>query len=219
MNHKILEYPNNIDEEKLMMHNDIEFEEFPKIARLHRDICITEKIDGTNGQIIITENGQIAAASRSRLISSADDNYGFSKWVEKNKDELLTLGAGRHFGEWWGNGIQRNYSQTVKRFSLFNTARWSKQRPSCCDVVPILYQGTYKPSSIYDALKTLRDEGSKAALGFMKPEGIVIWHDHARIYFKVTLENDEISKGEAESLARKALQVSLLPTHSNQSPA
>jgi hypothetical protein len=174
----------------------IEFQEFPKISRLFRDVTITEKIDGTNGQIIITEDGQIAAASRSRLLTPQDDNYGFAAWVEANKEELLTLGPGRHFGEWWGRGIQRNYSQPVKRFSLFNTHRWAEARPSCCDVVPVLYHGTYKPSCVHDALSSLRKKGSKAAPGFMNPEGIVMWHDHARVYFKTTLEKDEISKGE-----------------------
>lgn len=177
--------------------NAIVFEEFPKMARLFREVTITEKIDGTNGQIIISEDGQIAAASRSRLITPEDDNYGFAKWVQQNRDELFQLGPGRHFGEWWGQGIQRNYSQPRKRFSLFNTARWSEARPACCDVVPTLFQGTYKPSCVHDALNTLRKEGSRAAPGFMKPEGIVMWHDHARMYFKTTLERDEVPKSVA----------------------
>ncbi len=183
----------------------IEFEPFPKLARLHRDVTITEKIDGTNAQIIITSDGLIGAASRSRLITPTHDNYGFAKWVDQNKVELLALGEGRHFGEWWGNGIQRNYLQSKKRFSLFNTGRWNADNvPPCCDVVPVLYTGTYNPSCVFDALELLRREGSKAAPEFMKPEGIVIWHDHARVYFKVTLENDELSKGEAAARAAKA---------------
>ncbi len=35
----------------------MEFKEFPKIARLTRDCIITEKIDGTNASIYISENG------------------------------------------------------------------------------------------------------------------------------------------------------------------
>jgi RNA ligase len=182
----------------------ITFEPFPKLARLHRDVTITEKIDGTNAQIIITSDGYIGAASRSRLITPTDDNYGFAKWVEQNKMDLLLLGEGRHFGEWWGNGIQRNYSQPTKRFSLFNTGRWNEGNvPKCCDVVPVLYTGTYKPSCVYEALKLLKIDGSRAAPGFTSPEGIVIWHDHARCYFKVTLENDEISKSEAEARTKE----------------
>lgn len=181
---------------------EITFEEFPKISRIFRDVTIMEKIDGTNAQVIITDDGQIGAASRNRLITPEDDNYGFAAWVRDNKNELMALGPGRHFGEWWGRGVGRNYSQTYRRFSLFNTKRWAESRPACCDVVPVLYSGTYKPSCIHDALRLLRTEGSQAAPGFMKPEGIVMWHDHARTYFKATLENDEMSKGEAEARAK-----------------
>ncbi len=60
--------------------------------------------------------------SRTRWITAQDDNHGFARWVEGNKQELLKLGAGRHFGEWWGSGIQRGYGlqKGEKRFSLFN---------------------------------------------------------------------------------------------------
>jgi hypothetical protein len=108
---------------------------------------------------------------------------------------LLTLGEGTHYGEWWGLGIQRNYSQTRKRFSLFNTARWSVVKPECCDVVPVLYHGIFTPGCVHGALKVLRDGGSVAAPGFTKPEGIVMWHNAAQQLFKVTLEKDEAPKG------------------------
>ena len=100
-----------------------EFEPFQKISRLYRDVVITEKLDGTNGQIVVSEDGDVRAASRSRWIAPDDDNYGFARWVNANESELRELGPGRHFGEWWGSGIQRNYSQPVKRFSLFRSQR------------------------------------------------------------------------------------------------
>lgn len=37
----------------------IEFQPWPKIARLNREITITEKIDGTNAAVIITEEGEV----------------------------------------------------------------------------------------------------------------------------------------------------------------
>jgi len=80
----------------------IEFIEFPKMARLSRECFITEKIDGTNAQVHITDDGEIYAGSRSRWITPQDDNFGFAKWVESNRDELIKLGVGSHFGEWWG---------------------------------------------------------------------------------------------------------------------
>ena len=39
----------------------MEFEGFPKIARLSREIVVTEKIDGTNARVCITEDGRIFA--------------------------------------------------------------------------------------------------------------------------------------------------------------
>ena len=33
------------------------FSQFPKMARLSREIVITEKIDGTNAQVLITDDG------------------------------------------------------------------------------------------------------------------------------------------------------------------
>lgn len=177
----------------------LEFEEFPKIPRLNRDCIISEKIDGTNAQVIIGEDDEIVAASRSRLITPEDDNYGFAAWVRDNRSELLRLGPGRHFGEWWGSGIQRKYglTGTDKRFSLFNVNRWRDEsvRPKCCHVVPILYEGLFSTNAVHCCLEHLRAHGSAAAPGFMRPEGIIVWHIAAQTGFKVTLERDEIPKG------------------------
>lgn len=177
----------------------IEFTPFPKIARLNRECTITEKIDGTNAQVHITEDGAVLAGSRSRWITPQEDNFGFAKWVEANADDLRKLGPGSHFGEWWGSGIQRGYGLTKgeKRFSLFNVARWSNpdERPACCGVVPVLYQGPFSTDEIDAQIQFLRDFGSAASPGFMKPEGAIVWHDAARQLFKVTLEKDSEPKG------------------------
>ena len=180
----------------------VTFEEFPKIARLNRVCVISEKIDGTNGQIIITEEGDVQAASRSCLIYPDRDNHGFAAWVRDNKEDLLNLGPGRHFGEWWGSGIQRKYglTGTDKRFSLFNTERWGDDevRPACCGVVPKLYEGFFHSAEVERCLDDLRTNGSRAAPGFMKPEGVIIYHVAARTYFKVTLERDSEWKGKSQ---------------------
>ena len=171
----------------------MDFIEFDKIARLSRNCVVTEKIDGTNASIVITEDGEFLTGSRTRWITPTDDNYGFAKWAAANKEELLKLGPGSHYGEWWGLGIQRNYGLKEKRFSLFNTARWSDAavRPACCSVVPVLYSGLFSTILICEALGNLAQYGSIAAPGFMKPEGIVIWHEAARMYFKKTIEKDD----------------------------
>jgi len=172
------------------------FEEFPKIPRLSRECVVTEKIDGTNGCVLVMEDGRVIAGSRTRWITPEDDNFGFARWVAEHADELREgLGVGRHYGEWWGLGIQRKYGQDRKRWSLFNTSKWSETRPACCDVVPVLYQGEFKTSAIQNCLDNLASVGSSAAPGFMKPEGVVIFHVQGRLYFKKTLEKDDAGKG------------------------
>lgn len=216
------------------------FVEFPKLARLSRECTITEKIDGTNSSVFIwdslhptphaegelhtsvgeppadipwvwqEEGVYVAVGSRTRWITPTDDNAGFAKWVLANVEQLVYLGHGRHFGEWWGSGIQRGYllPKGEKRFSLFNTARWVKPRtdgptpalegqqpcPECCFVVPILYQGLFTTQACEDAITMLRQQGSFASPGFARPEGIVCWHHAANMGFKKTLEKDEVPK-------------------------
>lgn len=203
----------------------MDFTPFPKIGRLFRDIVITEKIDGTNACVIIEEgiyhdfepgliatvlvDGQwysVGAQSRNKLIwpGKSTDNAGFALWVRSNAELLVAaLGKGRHFGEWWGSGIQRNYGLDHKRFSLFNVGRYDVRdfravaRNLRLDVVPTLWSGPFSEDAIVGALETLRHGGSLAAPTFKRPEGIVVFHSSTGTLFKVTLENDEKPKGQA----------------------
>jgi hypothetical protein len=141
------------------------------------------------------------AGSRTRWVTPENDNFGWAKWVLQNLDELaFGLGPGHHYGEWWGSGIQRGYNQKTKRFSLFNTHKWTDpdRRPACCDVVPVLYQGEFDTAVCGAAITALRISGSVAAPGFMKPEGIIVYHHAAGSYFKKTLEKDDKPKGSNE---------------------
>lgn len=180
----------------------MDFQPWPKIARLNRDITVTEKIDGTNAAVIISEEGlTISAQSRTRIITPDDDNFGFARWVHENADGLTQLlGPGRHFGEWWGQGIQRKYGLAEKRFSLFNTARYGdtdlSELPQL-GVVPVLYQGPYNQAEINGCLHMLSTDGSFAAPGFADPEGIVVFHSAAQQMFKVTIKGDEAPKSMA----------------------
>lgn len=182
-----------------------EFQGFQKIARLSRNCVVTEKIDGTNACVFIGEDGEFLTGSRTRWITPGDDNYGFAKWAMAHKDELMRLGPGRHFGEWWGSGVQRGYglANGEKRFSLFNTGRWNEVTPPppCCLVVPILYSGVFTSTAVDTALLDLRLNGSKAAPGFMKPEGVVVYQTAGRCYFKKTLEKDDEPKTKGLSVA------------------
>jgi hypothetical protein len=209
--------------------NELEFRPFQKIPRLSRDCTITEKIDGTNGCIhihiglmapsydtrVMLEDGTgalLRAGSRSRWLpyESPGDNFGFASWVHRNAQDLAALGAGTHFGEWWGHGIQRGYGLDYRRFSLFNTARWALrdrcggplkdgqlEAPACCHVVPILYEGEFNTDAVSGALAILRTDGSYAALGFKNPEGVIIYHHASESYFKKTIEKDAEWKGKA----------------------
>ena len=125
-----------------------------------------------------------------------NDNHGFASWVKTNKEELLKLGKGHHYGEWWGKGIQRGYGLDIKLFSLFNVSKWQDAniRPLCCEVVPILYKGIFDMAQIEGQLDILKTCGSKVAPGFMNPEGIVIYHTTGNLYFKKTILNDEKGK-------------------------
>ena len=216
-----------------------EFQGWPKIARLNRQVTITEKIDGTNAQVAILPIADyqrppenviaewvssesptgvfgIFAGSRTRWVTPDSDNYGFATWVLRNHPELKRLGPGRHFGEWWGRGINRNYGLTDRRFSLFNTERWCLHNdtprlipnvnpkaepkyqvrlPECVGLVPVLYRGNFDSGAVNGFLNVLKHDGSQAAPGFMQPEGVVVFHHAANTAFKVTLENDESPKG------------------------
>jgi hypothetical protein len=178
----------------------MDFVPFPKIARWSRPVLLTEKLDGTNAGIYISDDLQtMLFASRTRWITPEEDNHGFAKWATANRDELLKLGPGMHYGEFWGSGIQRGYglAKGEKRFSLFNVSRWSDDavRPSCCHVVPTLYEGMLSDVVLEHQLDNLRLEGSRAAPGFMNPEGVVIYHRHSGQLFKKTLTRDEEPKG------------------------
>ncbi len=178
----------------------MEFAPFQKIARLSRECVITEKLDGTNASVYISDDGAMfLTGSRTRWITPEDDNYGFARWAQENRDELMKLGPGHHFGEWWGSGCQRGYGlqKGEKRFSLFNTHRWSDEagvRPACCHVVPVLATGPFSSVMVEGVIETLRELGSQAAPGFMDPEGIIVFHSAAGTLFKKTIKGDEEGK-------------------------
>jgi hypothetical protein len=188
-----------------------EFVGFPKIHRFYRDVVITEKIDGTNGAIVITDDGHIYAQSRKRIITPADDNFGFAAWVHVHKDVLVEfLGPGRHFGEWWGKGIQRGYGVERRYFSLFDARRWegklewssvaeidkelNKAEVAGLRRTPILYEGDSISFGMLDSIEMLADLGSTASPGFKNPEGVVVHHIAANVSFKYTFGND-VHKG------------------------
>ena len=206
---------------------EIAFQEFPKIPRLRRDMVVTEKIDGTNAAVgilpaeavdYITPNALLVkvdgteyavyAQSRKRLITPDQDNYGFARYVWDHACYLVAdLGPGLHFGEWWGYGINRGYGLDNRRFSLFNANRWEDTylADGFCTprmhVVPVLWRGGFDDLDVPFQLKCLTGAGSVASPGYMRPEGIVIFHKASKSMFKVLVENDDEPKSLARTLA------------------
>lgn len=175
-----------------------DFPSFAKIPRLNKEMVITEKLDGTNGLIEIADDGTVRAGSRSRWLDKGQpDNMGFRAWVEANEGALrASLPPGRHYGEWWGQGIQRRYGLDHKRFTLFNTARYAElELPPILSVVPELYRGPMDTEVIKACVEQLRRTGSVAVPGWMKPEGVVVYHAASGHLYKVLCENDSLPKG------------------------
>lgn len=168
---------------------DIEFKAWPKIGRENPfKVTITEKINGTNACIIIKDNQIAAVQSRKRFITPANDNYGFAEWVENNKVDLLSLGDGYHYGEWAGLSIQKNPRNLKdKEFFLFNTFRWNPDnpnRPNCCSVVPVLYDGELEKDTVNELLDELKKDGE---FNNETPEGLVVYYHAFRLYTKHTI--------------------------------
>lgn len=176
-----------------------EFKPWGKTPRFFDIHCvITEKLDGTNALVHIDEEGRLFAGSRNRWLDSSKkgDNFGFHAWCMENQEELLKLGAGWHYGEWWGQGIGRGYGLSRDKvivngelrdipgagprriFSLFNTHRWGQHNPTtpaCCSVVPKLYDGKFSTDAVNATVDRLKLGGSHAAPGFMDIEGVVVY--------------------------------------------
>lgn len=203
----------------------MEFAPWPSIARLNKDAVYTEKINGTNAAVVIeryipgetdrtdlvdvvsvdgTQYG-VWAQSRKRFITPGNDNFGFALWVYENAPALAQLlGEGRHYGEWWGSGIQGGYGlqKGEKRFSLFNVKRWETVLSHVYGHalvpelyrVPILDVSRFSTATAMMLVERLREHGSMASPGFATPEGVVVFHTASGTLFKTFLENDDIPK-------------------------
>lgn len=166
----------------------IEFKAWPKIPRATGEkVTITEKMDGTNACIVIQGGEIVGVQSRKRFITPEDDNYGFAAWVAENEQELLKLDDGYHYGEWVGLGIQKNpHNLASKKFFLFNTFRWNEQnpnKPNCCEVVPILFQGELEEDDIDRVLFKLKEISTEEGY---TAEGIIVYYQNTKRYEKYT---------------------------------
>lgn len=182
-----------------MTEENFKFQKFPKIPRINGKCMITEKIDGTNAQIVFNENGDMIVGSKNRVITPNNDNFNFAEWAYTYKTFLFEfLGQGRWYGEWAGQGIQRNYGLDHKRFYLFNPRGFTNNEEDDSkkhinnelyniglDVVPILYNKEYTFNCINDTMENLR--GHSKINNYHNPEGIII--QIGKSYFKNTFDN------------------------------
>ncbi len=99
------------------------------------------KLHGTNAAVVVTEDGDVYAQSRNRIITPGDDNCGFAAWVESQRD----LWTGRRgtvtFGEWVGPGIQSGVAackiprKTFCVFSIYDILQTTLDWPVPMDVI------------------------------------------------------------------------------------
>lgn len=175
------------------------------------DARVFRRGEGPNARLIL-----VGAQSRNRLITPESDNAGFARWTFDNSEQLLEiLGVGRHYGEWWGSGIQRGYGLTKgeKRFSLFNVSKYGSMvevdgvhQLVGLDVVPTLYQGPFSESAIEDAMQHLDEHGSVASPGFLAPEGVIVYHTAGKQVYKWTFE--DAAKGDSQFTETDFVEVS-----------
>lgn len=175
----------------------MDFIPFKKIGHFRNfQMRVTQKIHGTNAQIMIRpmdndsfsantdlicevdgKNFEVRVGSRTRWINPENDNYGFAAFVYANKEEIVRcLGPGQHFGEWAGPGINSGEGLSQKTFVLFDHWKFPPERklPPQTIVVPVLYEGPFDLKKVEELATDLKAAGSKLAPGFMRPEGMVI---------------------------------------------
>lgn len=224
-----------------------QFKSWGSTPRFHKGLHITEKINGTNAGVSVqgvskdespefVKDGIVVAGvdcdwivraqSRKRIITPGDDNFGFAAWVWDNAEGLANLlGFGYHYGEWYGEGIQKNPLAVKGRWwALFNTWHWGRpenlNRLRMVDIpglttVPVLHDeqrdGPADFSTIPKILNDLTNWGSLAdgSAPEGEPEGIIVWQRETQQRYKILLREDDKHKWEVAQAKRN--QVSSFP--------
>ena len=167
----------------------IDFNKWPKIKRLTNErMVVTEKIDGTNGQFYIDEEGTIHVGARNGWISVEKDNMGFAAWIQERKDLILEFfpAGHRYYGEFFGHRINRGYGLKEKKFALFNIDIHVPVNlfDAGFTEVPVLYDGPFQ-DSIESIIDKLDSEGSVLVPGYNNPEGVIVHLHETGAKYKV----------------------------------
>lgn len=80
------------------------------------------KLHGTNAGIRINADGTVFAQSRSTIITVENDNAGFAKWVDDNREFFADNAEASDiviYGEWAGPGVQKNTAVNMIEKRMF----------------------------------------------------------------------------------------------------
>lgn len=238
-----------------------QFKSWGSTPRFHKGLHITEKINGTNAGVSVQgfsyghhvrneipsdailvvddENNVeylVRAQSRKRIITPDNDNFGFAGWVWENAEGLANLlGFGYHYGEWYGEGIQKNpLAVKGRKWALFNTWHWGRkenlERLKAADIpgltiVPVLHDeqrdgpadymtipqilGDLHNGSYADGYETLPN-AHKMDFHVEGPEGIIVWQRETQQRYKILLREDDKHKWEVAQEKRRQATESLI---------
>lgn len=194
---------------------------WPSIQRLSsEEIHVTEKIDGTNGIVRVTDDGIVLAGSRNRWLSQPDgapptkkqdDNYGFAAWVYERAEQFRQWAPGVYYGEFYGQKIARGYGMSTRRWAMFG--RSVSVLPEGVDAVPILYLGPWDYATIELSVSALAHKGSALVPGFLDPEGVVVHCLKSGAKFKKFCRDDELKHKNDWPTLRGTSQAQLASMH------
>lgn len=182
----------------------MEFHKYQHIMKLGTDevdgilsgtVYLFYKIDGTNSQVFLKDDGTLGYGSRNREITPEDDNMGFAKTMAEDEGvqkELLSILAAHPtytiYGEWLVPHTLKTYEMSSwKKFYVFDVLNEATGRYLTYEEYSELFKGEDQPGVIkviplLDKLKNPTTEEVKERLqktgGFLcvagLGEGIVI---------------------------------------------
>jgi len=97
-----------------------------EVEGIQSGICyVFPKLDGTNAQVWVDNEGNLQAGSRNRQLSVENDNAGFYSWVLENKEMFLPFFEAhpkkRLFGEWLVPHSLKTYRDDAwRKFYIFD---------------------------------------------------------------------------------------------------
>jgi hypothetical protein len=153
----------------------------------YRYVTVTEKIDGANASLKLSEDGKtIECFSRRQKLSKENDLRGFVKWVEENVDIRNLFPHVIYYGEWLVHHKVKYIDDAYNKFYLFDVySQLEMSYQSCFNEVGIHFVESTR-GALFAPLRFAGqidvDDDLVFAKKFMdtstltpdKPEGVVI---------------------------------------------